>query len=680
MCALSYALLYYSRSSVPHNSRQDHAGLKLNSFGIVVDLTNYLKEPSREESVVERLLDDKNQIQSQLRDISSESNEDERNLSRTLGEHQMQFLTHFRSIQNVQEQRGRLIDKPSLQNAQGAPMPKTPSQVPPLPSAQHSSQDVEISCEELASSRQVSRLKEIMETNLKILQDQIDWNHEKIQEGERVKEQGTSMTPIRRNEKSTSMSGLDTNSLHSPLYQNQNNCQHCGAEDLQNCQCRNSQVARDRETYWLQEALFESYNEQKRRTRRICCLNCYSLDHTIYECGQEGDRKRNILLGLQYQESLLNSCRDTPGAPGPREPDQQRLDAIAMTRKIANPSGRNWGSIDKSDGHSTRQLHAKSDHRAPLIKDKPVQYNSKVNVLNTSNIYSRQDNGIPRTPSELGDGNSTPVDKRTLNQPSQSNAFGQTKDFHRDVIKRNRPFTEGEQLPSNRDLRPESTSHTNQPCVNYSHKTISHDIKDPMTHDSQATKQLVLENNGNTAGVNDNKKKNVQFRDERETQFDRHKREGHDPILITPRHPPTNGTLESSKTGHPYGNSPPNYPLENPEGRYFSGTVENGRGGDFHGYYFFPSNPMMEPIGPARIDNLRLTSTPYFMNGLPDTPKGTGSLGGPPCKLFLPKVEDRAHENKFGPETYEMRRYYREGPPNYGREPITTSPPTSKQW
>ena len=286
---------------------------------------------------------------------------------------------------------------------------------------------------------------------------------------------------------------------------------------------------------------------------------------------------------------------------------------------------------------------------------------------------------------EPGEEKFTLTDKRTLNSPLYHNTSGQTSNFHNTMIKGNRPLTEGEQLPSNRDLRSESTSHTNPPGVNYSnnsHKTIYHQSHDSVNPNSQVTKQFVIENKEDITGVNDNKRKNVQFLDERETQYNNHKREGYNPILITPRPPPINSTWESADMGHsdgpnrPQWNSPPTYPIDTAEGRYFSGTVGNGRGGDFHGYYFYPNHPMAELPKPERTSNNRLTSTPYLVNEQvqPNTPKGTGTVGNrPPRRLFPPKVEEGTQLNKLDRDPHGMTLYYREGPPNYERE--LTAPP-----
>ena len=58
----------------------------------------------------------------------------------------------------------------------------------------------------------------------------------------------------------------------------------------------------------------------------------------------------------------------------------------------------------------------------------------------------------------------------------------------------------------------------------------------------------------------------------------------YNPILITPRHRHNNPSPNISFQEIRKESSP--YPPLNPNGRYFSGTVENGKGGDFFGYYY----------------------------------------------------------------------------------------------
>ena len=91
-------------------------------------------------------------------------------------------------------------------------------------------------------------------------------------------------------------------------------------------------------------------------------------------------------------------------------------------------------------------------------------------------------------------------------------------------------------------------------------------------------------------------KKNVQFctpensRDQRNVV-----NRIYNPILITPRHQHNNPSPNNRSFQEIIKESSP-YPPLNPNGRYFSGTVENGKGGDFFGYYYTSSPNNEVPV------------------------------------------------------------------------------------
>ena len=88
---------------------------------------------------------------------------------------------------------------------------------------------------------------------------------------------------------------------------------------------------------------------------------------------------------------------------------------------------------------------------------------------------------------------------------------------------------------------------------------------------------------------NKENKKNVQFwTPENSRDQGNSANRVYDPILITPRHQYSNSS-QSRSFQEPIKESLPNPPL-NPNGTYFSGTVENGKGGDFFGYYYTPGH------------------------------------------------------------------------------------------
>ena len=94
---------------------------------------------------------------------------------------------------------------------------------------------------------------------------------------------------------------------------------------------------------------------------------------------------------------------------------------------------------------------------------------------------------------------------------------------------------------------------------------------------------------------NKENKKNVQFwTPENSRDQGNSANRVYDPILITPRHQYSNPS-PSRSFQEPKKESLPNPPL-NPNGTYFSGTVENRKGGDFFGYYYTSSHNGEVPV------------------------------------------------------------------------------------
>ena len=95
--------------------------------------------------------------------------------------------------------------------------------------------------------------------------------------------------------------------------------------------------------------------------------------------------------------------------------------------------------------------------------------------------------------------------------------------------------------------------------------------------------------------LNKENKKNVQFQTPENDQDQGNSvNRFYDPILITPRHQYSNPS-PSSSFQEPIKEPLPN-PSLNPKGKYFSGTVENGTGGDFFGYHYMPNSSGEMPV------------------------------------------------------------------------------------
>ena len=108
-----------------------------------------------------------------------------------LGENQMRYLGNWQSIRDVLEPRSDghpqtnshrplgEIDTHLQQNLCEHRMYSAPTNDPSAPSR----------------FSQVACLKEYLQLNIKVLQDQINWNSHKINSDELLRDQGTSMTP-----------------------------------------------------------------------------------------------------------------------------------------------------------------------------------------------------------------------------------------------------------------------------------------------------------------------------------------------------------------------------------------------------------------------------------------------------------------------------------------------------
>ena len=230
----------------------------------------------------------------------------------------------------------------------------------------------------------VECLKEYLQSNIQILQEQIEWNDRMKQVEMQLREQGTTMTPIMKVNHGTSMNETTVEkSLPEALY-----CLHCTewGHDIYQCQV----PGKERKIFWLrqQEAMLEGYKTQK----------------------------------LQKDKAEGKEC----------DPEVQRQDAIAVTRKLTNPSGRNWDSFSKSN----EELDKTRDHAK--VKGKGTFNSLSNNPLNTwTNAPINQDTQVKQNAKRDDKGNgsfdnpqlrgSTPADKEQLNQLSHKTRIEQTQ-------------------------------------------------------------------------------------------------------------------------------------------------------------------------------------------------------------------------------------------------------------
>ena len=205
----------------------------------------------------------------------------------TLGEHQIRYLGNWESVRDVLEPR-----------SDGHP--QTNSYQPPGEINTHLQQNTHehrmyspLTNDPSAPSRfsQVACLKEYLQLNIKVLQDQIDWNSQKIHPDELLRDQGTSMTPKMHIERGTNTE-------------------------------RDSPV--------------ESTHEEE----IPFCFHCLTHGHKVYRCTKPG--RERAIARLHQQESIIDCCKKQKQKHQPTSCDFQRLDAIATTRRLTNPNGKYW--------------------------------------------------------------------------------------------------------------------------------------------------------------------------------------------------------------------------------------------------------------------------------------------------------------------------------------------------
>ena len=176
-------MLLMSKKQI-ENMGQGNGSIGLNSFGTAIDTSRHLVDPeSPVDPYIEELLGTKRHLQEQHQEISSKGSSEgdkgkESPLPPTLGEHQMQYLGNWQSIKNVLEPKSEShlqtnshhpveeIDTHLQQylHEYGACSPLAYNPLAPSTPSRFS---------------QVARLKEYLQLNIKILQDQIDWNSHK---------------------------------------------------------------------------------------------------------------------------------------------------------------------------------------------------------------------------------------------------------------------------------------------------------------------------------------------------------------------------------------------------------------------------------------------------------------------------------------------------------------------
>ena len=396
---------------------------KLNSFGNSADLIRRTGDSVKRD--VDHLLDVRTRLQDQLRDLSGESNEEEENLPKTIGEHQMPYLTGWQSIRDAMTERSSSPKGPTRFWSR--------SSSPEKESLEKFNQSLNQSEAEDDPVRfsQVACLKEYLKLNIQVLQDQIEWNSQKIHKEEWLREQGTTITPIVRREIGTNTESdkIVTSKLENP------------SDKIVTSKLENPY-----------------------------CLHCESRTHNIYQCRIPGKEKK--ISWLQEQEAILESlhiqklkCKESPSD----SLDLQRREAIATARKLTNPLGKLWNDPEKrylspiTMEHShkiktdTPQLinsganeeHSNTYRDASITQNTQVKQTEKIKTNTSRNERDTRPSSRPLIdPQAMCE---VAADKGPLNQFAHKKPSEQTPYYHEEIFTQDKSLGTKGQLPHKSD-------------------------------------------------------------------------------------------------------------------------------------------------------------------------------------------------------------------------------------
>ena len=174
----------------------------------------------------------------------------------------MQYLSNWKSIQDVQINRALSEDRQQVHSPDG--QQRSPPSLNYQPEGPIHGENDHI------WFNQVACLKEYLQSNIQILQEQIDWNSHKTCIEKQSKEQGMSMTPTIKRDKST---GTNESLGDMPLSETPY-CLHCDTRGHDIYQC--SILGKREKINWLQkqDAILEGYRIQRQKRQMVTCLNC----------------------------------------------------------------------------------------------------------------------------------------------------------------------------------------------------------------------------------------------------------------------------------------------------------------------------------------------------------------------------------------------------------------------
>ena len=110
----------------------------------------------------------------------------------------------------------------------------------------------------------------------------------------------------------------------------------------------------------------ESFRERSQDEETPFCFHCLTHRHQVYRCAKPG--KERAIAWLHQQESIIDYCKSQKQKHQPKDSDIQKLDAIATTRRLTNPNGKDWCDNEMlSHQHNEIGKHTSQGSRKGLL-------------------------------------------------------------------------------------------------------------------------------------------------------------------------------------------------------------------------------------------------------------------------------------------------------------------------
>ena len=149
----------------------------------------------------------------------------------------------------------------------------------------------------------------------------------------------------------------------------------------------------ERGTNTERDSLVESAHEEE----TPFCFHCLTHGQKVYRCMKPG--RERAITWLHQQESIIDYCKKQKQKHQPTSCDFQRLAAIATTRRLTNPNGKDW---QEKEILSHRKQHKEIGKDISQEAKRGMTINSSTQITPSSH-FTQLDKCKTNTPRDEGE-------------------------------------------------------------------------------------------------------------------------------------------------------------------------------------------------------------------------------------------------------------------------------------